>query len=478
MKTSGLFIRFGFVWLAAFLSLLTACGGGGSASGGSGGAYYANWYCTGAQCASVMGGYSGTAGPFSSATACEQWRQTYILTSTCSTTPGGGAVAPTISGFTPSSGAPGASVTITGANFATDSTVTLNGISATVVSATATQIVITIPVMSDITVPFVVTAPGGNVTSSGNFTVTTPGVNWVGSAATGVFRGVNWSGSLHVAAGDNIITSTDAASWAQRLFTLPIPTLYSVTYKGGRFVAVGVTVTSSCCFVGTPGGVRTTYSGTILVSDDGATWVSQVAGTPAILKGVTLSGSTQIISGPGSQYVAVGEGGVILTSTTGATWTLRTSGTGSMLNGIAWSSSLGKFATVGAAGVVLTSADGVNWSSSTSGSLNNLNSVAWCGNQFVAVGDAGTVLTSPEGVNWTTRSSGIVDALYGVACSASQIVAVGAGGSLRASSDGVNWVARTSGTTNTLYGITWTSGNTSVPAKFVVVGDNVTLTSQ
>jgi hypothetical protein len=45
--------------------------------------WYADWQCSGTQCASVMGGSSGTAGPFSSSAECEAWRQRYISTSTC-----------------------------------------------------------------------------------------------------------------------------------------------------------------------------------------------------------------------------------------------------------------------------------------------------------------------------------------------------------------------------------------------------------
>jgi hypothetical protein len=81
------------------LAILSGCGGGGGGedSGGSTTSYYADWTCSGqSQCATVMGGYSGTAGPFSSSAACEQWRQTNILTSSCSTNPGGGVIVPTL----------------------------------------------------------------------------------------------------------------------------------------------------------------------------------------------------------------------------------------------------------------------------------------------------------------------------------------------------------------------------------------------
>jgi hypothetical protein len=66
------------------LFLLGALQPVGCGMGGSSSQYYASWYCTGSQCAAVMGGMSGTAGPFSTAAECEAWRQAYILTSTCS----------------------------------------------------------------------------------------------------------------------------------------------------------------------------------------------------------------------------------------------------------------------------------------------------------------------------------------------------------------------------------------------------------
>lgn len=50
----------------------------GTSSSGSGG-WYADWTCTSSQCASVMGAWSGSAGPFSTQTECISWTQTQIL---------------------------------------------------------------------------------------------------------------------------------------------------------------------------------------------------------------------------------------------------------------------------------------------------------------------------------------------------------------------------------------------------------------
>src|SRR5258708_29624511 len=53
---------------------------------------------------------------------------------------------PTISSLSPASGAPGASVTITGTNFgASAGTVTFNGLTATITSWSETSIAVTVP---------------------------------------------------------------------------------------------------------------------------------------------------------------------------------------------------------------------------------------------------------------------------------------------------------------------------------------------
>jgi hypothetical protein len=60
-----------------FLLVVALASCGGSMDSGSGDTasgvtlYYANWWCAGPQCAIVMGGYTGTAGPFTTKPACE-----------------------------------------------------------------------------------------------------------------------------------------------------------------------------------------------------------------------------------------------------------------------------------------------------------------------------------------------------------------------------------------------------------------------
>jgi uncharacterized protein (TIGR03437 family) len=93
-------------------------------------------------------------------------RLLYSLLST-----GGGGSAPTVSSFTPTSGAVGSSVTITGANFTGATAVRFNGAAASFTVNSSTQITATVP-SSATTGPISVTNPVGTGTSSAFFTVT------------------------------------------------------------------------------------------------------------------------------------------------------------------------------------------------------------------------------------------------------------------------------------------------------------------
>jgi YD repeat-containing protein len=108
--------------------------------------------------------------------------------------------------FTPQKGVVGSSVTINGTGFgatAGQNSVSFNGVSATIVSATTTQIVTTVPATA-ITGPITITAPGGSVSTSTAFTVLadsgaptissfTPSSGLTGSAVT--ITGTNYDPS-------------------------------------------------------------------------------------------------------------------------------------------------------------------------------------------------------------------------------------------------------------------------------------------
>jgi len=83
----------------------------------------------------------------------------------------GGGSAPTITGFSPASGAVASSVTISGTNFTGATSVSFNGQSASFSVTNATTISATVPNCSS-TGTISVTTPNGTATSSGTFTVT------------------------------------------------------------------------------------------------------------------------------------------------------------------------------------------------------------------------------------------------------------------------------------------------------------------
>ncbi len=80
---------------------------------------------------------------------------------------------PTISGFTPASGPIGTQIIITGTNFTGTSAVTFGGAPANFTVNSATQITATVPAAA-VTGALGVSTPGGDTTTTSNFTVTAP----------------------------------------------------------------------------------------------------------------------------------------------------------------------------------------------------------------------------------------------------------------------------------------------------------------
>jgi hypothetical protein len=124
--------------------------------------------------------------------------------------PGCGSVtppaAPSISGFTPTSGSSGTSVSISGSGFTGATAVTFNGVAATFSVVSDTQITATVPGTAT-TGKIGVTAPGGSTTSAASFTVTAatpaPGITGfsptsgrVGTAVS--ITGTNFTGATSV----------------------------------------------------------------------------------------------------------------------------------------------------------------------------------------------------------------------------------------------------------------------------------------
>lgn len=78
---------------------------------------------------------------------------------------------PSISGFTPTSGAAGTSVTVSGASFTGATAVAFNGVSASFTVQSASQVTATVPATAT-SGPISVTTPLGTATSASSFTVT------------------------------------------------------------------------------------------------------------------------------------------------------------------------------------------------------------------------------------------------------------------------------------------------------------------
>jgi len=172
------------------------------------------------------------------------------------TTPGGTATsaspftvipAPSITGFAPTSGPAGTSVTISGASLSGATAVAFNGVGATFTVSSDTSIQATVPAGAD-TGPLSVTTPSGTATSASNFAVLKPpaiasftptsgppgtavtitGTNLIGATAVS-FNGA--SASFTVASDTSIQTAVPAGATSGHL---------SVTTSGGTAQSTGV----------------------------------------------------------------------------------------------------------------------------------------------------------------------------------------------------------------------------------------------
>ncbi len=105
--------------------------------------------------------------------ACGLFATTVVTTTSCKKDDGGGTTtpAPTITSFSPASGAVGASVTITGTNLGSATAVKFNGTTATIGTNTATSITTTVPAGAT-DGKITVTTAGGTATSAASFDVT------------------------------------------------------------------------------------------------------------------------------------------------------------------------------------------------------------------------------------------------------------------------------------------------------------------
>lgn len=246
------------------------------------------------------------------------------------------------------------------------------------------------------------------------------------SGVTVNLRGIAYGGTQYVAVGDGgtIITSSDSIIWTVQ--TSGISTqLLSVAWSADVqvFVVVGIT-------------------GVALTSPDGITWTTQNSGTANNLRSITWTPGVWDVGGWDSSaqwwqwgyFTAVGDQGTIVVTVDGITWVTESSGTTQGLNSVAW----GGFGTVavGNVGAFISSFDSVAWTAANSTVTNSLFSTCIGQRVTVMVGDTGVILRSTDDVVAIPDVTQIVTALYGVTYSEylNLFVAVGQSGMIMTSS--------------------------------------------
>lgn len=198
---------------------------------------------------------------------------------------------PTITGFSPTSGAPGTSVVITGTNFTGATAVRFGGTTATFTVNSSTQITATVPAGAA-TGAISVTTPSGTATSSSSFTVTqggpaitsfSPASGCVGTNVT--INGSNFTGATAVTFNGVSATSFTVQSSTRINAVVPVGATtgkIAVTSSLGTGTsATNFTVGTACSptissFTPSNGPVGTTviitgddFTGTITVKFDG-----------------------------------------------------------------------------------------------------------------------------------------------------------------------------------------------------------------
>jgi len=292
----------------------------------------------------------------------------------------------------------------------------------------------------------------------------TAGIVWTKqtSGVSTLLSGVASSGSMHVAVGENVLSSSDGINWHQRDSGLASSSvnLVKVIWADKQFVAVG-------------------YRGTIITSPDGITWT--------VRHRDPLSDSHLYdVAWSGSKFVAVGFRSGFWESLDGVSWSkVHDLELESTLFGITWTGK--QFVAVGGKGsrlsydaLVLTSLDGASWLHhpvvaqcwNSSGCF-PLKDAAWTGSKLVAVGNHGLITSSDGGVSWELVISIPNVGISSVAWSGSKLVTVGGGGKIMTSSDGSSWTEQSSGTAKHLLDVIWTG------KMYIAVGsDGIILTSE
>ena len=245
------------------------------------------------------------------------------------------APAPTITSFTPTSGAAGATVTITGTDFTGATAVTLNGAAITgftVVNATTITFVVPASAASG---TIAVTTPGGTATSTGTFTFVpaasaptiasfTPTSGPVGTSVT--VTGTNFTGATTVTLNGVAITGFTVVNATTITFAVPTGATsgtIAVTTAGGTATSTGTftvsapvvvpvltSITPNAQVVGGP-------AVTLNIVGTGFTPASTVNFNGVSYAQTSSTATTLVVTIPASAVATVGNYSVTVTNTAG-----------------------------------------------------------------------------------------------------------------------------------------------------------------
>ncbi len=266
-----------------------------------------------------------------------------------------------------------------------------------------------------------------------NWTTTQVATNPAGFMGS-LFGGVTHGNGRYVAVGMYVSsdaglvqTSEDGLNWTNRTgYSFSVLDLYDVTFAKGVFVAVGYDW----------------YFGENLHhSTNGIDWTAHTSGI----------GNVNRVTFGNNLFVAVGDGLItnslsstnrsIFTSPDGIAWTRRFSGAPindvHSLTDIAFGA--GRFVAVDNAKHIHTSDAGTIWTRTTNSSASDR--VSFCGGLFIIPSAAGTNLVSTDGLNWSllTNNTGSV---FGRVLYTNGIYLALSDTNLFSSTDGTNWIRR------------------------------------
>jgi len=220
-----------------------------------------------------------------------------------------GGSSPTITGFTPTSGLLGTSVTISGTNLTGATAVAFNAVSASFTVTSATEIQATVPAGA-VAGPLSVTTPGGTASSSSAFTVVSP------PTITGFAPTSGLVGTSVTISGTNLTGATSVTFNAEiASFTVTSDTAIQATVPAGTMMGpIGVT---------TPGGTATSSSAFTVVlppAITGFTPTSGPVGTSVTISGTSFSGATSVtFNGASASFTVTSDTAIRATVPAGTT---------------------------------------------------------------------------------------------------------------------------------------------------------------